>query len=140
MPSWVFPGARILVLVGLLVAAEPPQSAILRSFRELPQQPPRGSWLLLVLIVFAFVVLALVGRREDDATMLVGLEGVVAAVVGLIPPWEWVAWFGLSAIPRVMTGGFAGSLLSQALGVAWLAIVLVTAVRRRRRSGAARGG
>lgn len=140
MPSWVFPGARILVLVGLLVAAEPPQSTILRYFDQLPRQQPWGSWLLLMLIVFAFVVVALAGRREDDATMLVGLEGVVAAVIGLIPPWQWVAWFGLSAIPRVMTGGFAGSLLTQVLGVAWLAIVLVTAVRRRRRSGAALRG
>lgn len=140
MPSWVIPGARILVLVGLLVAAGPPQSTIVRAFRELPPQQPWGSWLLLVLIVLAFVVVALAGRREDDARILVGLEGVVAAAVGFIPPWQWVAWFGLAAIPRVMTGGFAGSLLTQVLGVAWLAIVLVTAVRRRRRSGTARRG
>jgi hypothetical protein len=133
MASWVIPGARILVLVGLLLAAEPPQRAILRAFHDLPQQQPWDAWLLLVLIVFGFVVVALAGRREDDAGMLVGLEGIVAALVGFLPPWQWVAWFGLGAIPRVLTGGFAGSLLTQVLGVAWFAIVLMTAVRRWRR-------
>ena len=132
MASWMVPGARILVLLGLLVAAASPQPALWRALQQMPQQQPWDAWLVLVLIVFVFVGVALAGRRESDADLLIGLEGILAALIGLLPPWQWVAWFGLGASSRVLTGGFTGSLLAQVLGITWFVIVLVTAVRRWR--------
>ena len=132
MASWMVAGARILVLLGLLVAAASPQLALWRALQQMPQQQPWDAWLVLMLIVAVFVGVALAGRRDSEADLVIGLEGILAALIGLLPPWQWVAWFGLGASSRVLTGGFTGSLLPQVLAIAWFVIVLVTAVRRWR--------
>lgn len=123
-----------MVLLGLLTLAERPQAALQQDFQQVPAQAPWGPWVLLMGVVLAFVAVALFRRRDDDPVALLTVEGIVAAAVGLIPPWQWLMWFGLGPITGVLTGGFTGSLLVQVLGVAWLAIVVSAAMRRRFRA------
>jgi hypothetical protein len=125
--------ARVPVLVGLLLAAGTPQHELVRAFARLDVGAAWRPWLVLVVLAAGFVALALVGRRRRHPPGVLALEGLPAAVIGLIPPFLWIGWFGLGPF-LVATGAATGSMFWHVLGVAWLVIVVMTAVRQVRAS------
>jgi hypothetical protein len=130
--------ARVPVLVGLLLAAGGPQYELARAFARLDVRAAWPPWLLLVVLAAGFVALALLGRARRHPPGVLVLEGLVAAGIGLIPPFLWIGWFGLA--PFVMaTGAATGSMFWHVLGVAWLVIVVMTAARQVRASRAQPG-
>jgi hypothetical protein len=123
--------ARVPVLVGLLLAAGTPQLELVRAFGRIDVSAAWRPWLMLVVLATGFVALALLGRERRHPPGVLVFEGLVAAVIGLIPPFFWILWFGLG--PFVMaTGAPTGNMFSQVLGVTWLVSVGMTAVRQVR--------
>lgn len=112
-----------LVRIGLVVVALFATSVAIRRMREFPGPFERGwyarSWIALVVVSFACVLLMLLARRRAQSRSLRALEAVVALVLTVIPSgllgfppgprWLQIALFGTSVQP---------------LATAWLAIVL----------------
>ena len=93
------------------------------------------SWIALVLTAVAFLAVALAGRqrlRHPPGALIA--EGLIAAVLGLVPPIQWIQWLGVNAF--VTTAGFHQSAVSfiQPLALAWLVIVTATGWRQFERA------
>ena len=133
MLLWV----RLLALVGLLVVVGRLSVALAEAAQGVARLQPFNvwpTWVALVLTGAAFVGVALVGRqrvRHHPGTLIA--EGLIAAILGLVPSIQWIQWFGTNAF--VTTAGFHQSAVSfiQPLAIAWLVIVMATGWRQFQR-------
>lgn len=122
---------RIPLLVVLLAAATVPEQEFFRAFTRLELDAARQPWFLIVVSGLAFVAVSLWGRTNRHPPGLLAVEGLVAAVLGLVPPMVWVQWFGVGLFLGVATG----NMFVHALALAWLGVVLATAIRQARGPG-----
>lgn len=118
---------RIPVLLLLIRVTARPMEDLREGMGRLQVGDVWGPWLTLAGIGLAFVLVTLVGRRRRHPWVVLGAEVLVAGAVALIPPVQWVLWFGLGAWSSAMVGGFA-----QPLSMAWLGIGVATAYHQRR--------
>lgn len=136
--------ARVLVLVGLLLAAGP----VMARWREAFQVTDLGSlwwtWLLVVAVVLVFLGVAVVGRRGRQPVWLLVGEGLIAALLSMLAP----GWM-MPRTPQPATAGtpideWAQNLLdtfttgptlfTTVLTLTWLLIVAESAVPQARRT------
>ena len=128
--------ARIVGLIALFALVGSLSGAYAEEgFRAGTGRPyePWPIWVALVPSAGALVAVALLGRERHHPPATLAMEGLLAAVLGLIPPIQWFRWFGVNAF--VEAAGFHQSDVTflQPLAIAWLVIVGVTAVRQVRR-------
>lgn len=144
--------ARVPVLLALLLVARPAQDRLLRASNTIDMDATEWPWLVLVAIPLVFMALALAARRTHHPPWLLTGEGVIAALLGLMLPL-WGVWIvsGRFAWPPdalgplaaafsnpMSVGGFAFGLGQAAhwfvvlLALAWLVVVIDTAVRQVR--------
>lgn len=122
---------RIPVLLLLLRATAQPIQDLRTGQTRLRMEDVWGPWVTVSALSLAFVVLMLVARRRRHPWLVLGAEAVIAAVLALVPPVQWVLWLGIGAWASAMVSGFA-----QPLSMAWLGVVAVTAHHQARgRSG-----
>ncbi len=127
---------RVPALVLLLLLAGP-------LLRQYSQQRMRlnaegivaslGPWILLIVLAAVFLLLVLAQRDEAHRGWLLTLEGVVAAVIALVPPLVWFLALGLGPVAHAM-GATTGAAYAQVLATAWLVIVIRTGLRQRRQA------
>lgn len=122
---------RIPLLVALLAVAAAPAPGLLRAFARVELDAALYPWLVMVASGFAFVALATWRRMERHPPSLLAVEGLVAALVGLIPPLAWVQWFGVGRLPDLL-GVAHEFMFIHALGISWLVVVVATAIRQAR--------
>lgn len=120
-PNLVHP-IRIAVMLVLLGSVQVPLRAM-RPALDGSSLPPLYAWVGLVVLVLAFLALALLGRSSPPGVRLV--EVALAAIFGLVPPWQWILWFGFGTVSRTLTGGFGTSMVPQMIALAWLLIAAV---------------
>lgn len=133
--------ARILVLLFLLRATGWYVDGVSQASAPIQMDEYRGQWAGVSFVTVLFVVVMLVGRRRWHPWPVLGVEGIVAAVLAFVPPLQWVIWFQHTGWTITMVGGWV-----QPLAVAWLAIVVLrgfhqlrdadTAAPRRSEGGA----
>jgi hypothetical protein len=112
----------------LLWSAGWPAEVKTRAITRVAPEDYRLAWALIALLSLAFVVAILTDRRRWHPWAVLAVEGAVAAVVALVPPIDWVNWFGVGgAWVTAMGGGFA-----QALAMAWLGVVGLQAFHQLR--------
>lgn len=120
--------ARIPALLMVLWSAAGPAEAKTRAIAHVSLEDYRLAWALIALLSLVFVVVMLGGRRRRHPWVVLAVEGAVAGVVALVPPLDWVTWFGVGGSwVTAMGGGFA-----QALAMAWLGVVGVQAFHQLR--------
>lgn len=125
--------ARIPILVGLLLLTGPLMLSGMRAAAEIKIEAVWGPWTLLAAIMIAFVVVMLVARQRRHPMAILTIEGLVAAALGLVPPIQWVSWFGISGAFIEATGGTIGLFgIMQPLAIAWLGVVVFTGTRQIR--------
>lgn len=112
--------ARILVLLFLLRATGLFTSDIAEGVTRIQMERVWGLWAGVSLVSVLFVAMMLVGRRRWHSWPVLGVEGVVAAVLAFVPPLQWVLWFKISDWTTMMVDGFV-----QPLAVAWLGVVVL---------------
>lgn len=127
--------ARIPLLVALLVATAWP-------YRELSQAVARTdfssyypAWAQMAAVGLAFVAVMLLGRNRVPFRLVLVTEGVVAVALALVPPASWVWWFGIGWFGQAAIAGFM-----QPLAMAWLGVVIASAVWHRGDYRELRGG
>lgn len=125
--------ARIPVLIGLLLSTGPLLTSGARAAVRVETEGVLQVWWWLVAVAAVFVAVALVGRRRGHPTGILVLEGLVAAVLGTVPPVQWLVWFGINPFTEA-AGGTSGLMAPmQPLSIAWLGIVVWTARSQARR-------
>lgn len=125
---------RIPVLLGLLLSSRP---LVMQGTRAAVRVETEGVWQVwwwLVLLAMAFVVVALLGRRRPHRAAVLTLEGLIAAVLGLVPPVQWLMWFGINWFTEA-TGAVTGLIAPmQLLSIVWLGIVVMTGLAQARQT------
>lgn len=87
------------------------------------------AWLALVVLGAAFMVVALLGRAGGAGRALAAVEMALAGVLALVPPIQWLVWFGFNWFTAAV-GATTGTAVVQGLAVAWLVIAAHTVVSR----------
>lgn len=127
----LFQALRPVLLLGVILVSGP----LLRSQLQplaVGDGPDLTWWPGLVAVMIVFAVVTVVGRERRALPAALAVEGVVAAVLVLVPPIQWVVWFGVNAFTHA-TGGTGGPVgLMQPLAAMWLAVVASTAIRAAR--------
>lgn len=129
MTAWTvaFQTLRIPVLLLLLRATAQPIEDLRTGQSRLRMEDVWGPWAAVSVLSLAFVVVTLVGRRRRHPWLVLGAEVVIAAVLALVPPVQWVLWLGIGQWAQGLVAGFA-----QPLSMAWLGVVAVTAYHQAR--------
>jgi len=126
---------RIIVLVGLLLASGPLQWRYGLERMRINQEGMISAlplWLALMGIAAVFVVVAIAGREQRTHAALLSLEGVIAAVLSLVPQLVWAQLVGPGLFLDAM-GGTTGMAFAPVLTVVWLVIVVRAGLAQRRR-------
>lgn len=143
--------ARVPVLVVLLLLVRPVQARLFPAINTLDAEAARWPTLTLVATPIVFMVVVVVARRTRHPPWLLAVEGVIAALLGLILPlWGgWALSGRFSWPPEALAGiaeafshamavggalglGQAANWLVVVLGLAWLVLAADTAVRQAR--------
>lgn len=124
-PIWL---VRVVVLLGLLYLTGRYQEGRYRRMQEFELGEEWRAWLVAVLIIVAFAVVLLLGRRRREPWPVLVTEAVVAAPLAFVPPLQWVDWLGSGHWYSPL---FLGSIVP-ALAVVWLVVVLTAAFRQLR--------
>lgn len=125
---------RIPVLVVLLVLAGPLLDQYSRERMRLNAEgivASIGPWLLLMVLAAVFLIAVAAQRDERHAGWLLTLEGVIAAVIAVVPPLVWFLALGLGIVSKAM-GATSGAAYAQVLAVAWLVTVVRTGRHQRK--------
>ncbi|MFP4513649.1 MAG: hypothetical protein ACLFRV_11950 [Acidimicrobiales bacterium] len=128
---------RPLLLLGIILASGPMmRSAVLGDGPSSVLQrggPPSGlEWASLVSLMLVFAAVTIVGRERETLPAILALEGVLAATLTFVPPFQWAVWFGVSTFTDA-TGGTLGLFgLMQPLAATWLVVVAATAIKTSR--------
>lgn len=126
--------ARVPLLAAVLVTSAWPHQDFLTAVMRL--QGYLGEWLLLTMLWCIFVAVMLSYRTRHQPAVVLALEGVVATVFALMPPSPWLLRTAMdSTVGQSVTAGPI-----QALALAWLGVVIATAVRQRRGAGSVHTG
>lgn len=147
---------RVPVLVALLLLDKPLFDRFLPAVQRLKMEPLRWNWTALVALAVVFLVVALVARQRRQPPWLLGVEAVIAGVIGVIMP-AWGVWVAMrpdgvglpgvlqplaDALGRnpVQSGGFglAMNWFVLVLTLAWMVIVVESALRQVRQGRASR--
>lgn len=146
--------ARIPGLLVLLLLAGFAQARLRPALNTVDMEAARWPALMLAGLTVAFMAMVLAGRRTRHPAWLLVVEGVVAALLGLLLPlWDlWsltgpLAWppEALEPLAKALRHPAAGPLgfgqatnwLVIVLALAWLVLVAETAFRQARHPGAA---
>lgn len=130
--------ARIPVLLVLLAGVGQFQSELVEPVERVEGPTvPWLPWLVLVLLAAAFVAVALLGRTGGAGRVVAAVELVLAGVLALVPPIQWILWLGSSHWLVEWSGALTGIAFVQGLAVAWLVIAAHALVAGR---GASSGG
>lgn len=136
--------ARVLVLLGLLLAAGPVMARWREAFQVADFASMWWTWVLVVGVVLAFLTVAVGARWGRHPLWLLAGEGVIAALISVLAP----GWVMLRS-PQPAAAGtpldeWAQNLVdtftagptpfTTVLTLAWLLIVAESAVRQTRRS------
>lgn len=118
--------ARVPVLLGLLVGVGRLQVELLEprpvEVAEVASPTvPWLPWLAIVVLGAAFVGVALPARAGAQGGAVAGVEVALAGVLALVPPIQWLLWFGFSWFTQSV-GATTGTAAVQGLAVAWLVI------------------
>ncbi|MFO8076720.1 MAG: hypothetical protein R6T85_11455 [Egibacteraceae bacterium] len=114
--------ARIPVLLLLLAGIGQFQMDLAHAWQRLLEFGQAAvPWLATVLLGAAFVLVALVGRAAGVGRVLAGVEVVLAGVLALVPPPQWMLWFEVNWFTE-WVGASIGNAFVQGLAVAWLVI------------------
>lgn len=125
---------RIPVLLAILVASGPlqwryaQQRFVFTADGAVASVPP---WLALMGVAVVFILAAGYGRTKRHSTLLLGLEGLVALVIALVPPLIWAQTTG--GLWTEAMGGTTGASYAQMLALVWF-LIAVRTVRDQRRS------
>lgn len=122
---------RVPVLLLLLRVTARPLEMHREAQGGLAMERIWGPWIMILVITLAFVVIVMLGRRRWHPWALLGVEAAVAAVLAVVPPAQWVLWFGIEPWLNAMVGGVV-----QPLAMAWLGVVAVSAFHQRREARA----
>lgn len=125
---------RIPILLVLLLIAGPLLDQYSRERMRLNAEgivASLGPWLLLMVLAAVFLLIAAAKRDERHAGWLLSLEGVIAALIAIVPPLVWFLALGLGLVSKAM-GATSGAAYAQVLAVAWLVTVVRTARIQRR--------
>lgn len=146
--------ARVPLLVGLLLVSQPLFSRYQRALQIVDFDRLAWFWTGLAAIVIGFLAVALAARRGRQPSWLLGVEAVVAALIGVVIP-AWGIWIGpdliglpgpiqpLSAAlstpivaPRMQQSGMGVAMnwYVLVLALAWLAVVSESVVVQIRQS------
>lgn len=125
---------RIPVLLVLLRATAQPIDDLNTARSQLQLEAVWGPWVTVSVLSLGFVALVLVARRRRHPWLVLGAEVVIAAVLALVPPLQWVLWLGIGGWIHALVAGFA-----QPLSMAWLGVVAVTAYHQARGGSASDG-
>jgi len=123
--------ARVPVLIGLLLAVAQVQEPYMAAWSRLEIGESRSLWLLMLVLAAAFVAVSLADRQRPHSWSVLALEGVIAAIVGLIPPVQWIMWFDISTVTELVAAT-TPTVIVPVLAIAWLVTVVMTFVRQVR--------
>lgn len=85
-----------------------------------------AAWVPLTLAVLAFMMVAMVGRRQVPGWLL-AIELVLAGTLALIPRFPWLTWLGSKELASALSSQFI-----MPLAIAWFAVALVAWFETRR--------
>jgi len=122
--------ARVPVLVALLLASGP---LLFDGAQAAARQDLDGvwsSWAWLTLLAVAVVAVVHLGRRRRHPPATLAMEGLVAAVLGFVPPFQWVMWFGINRFTEAVGGTTVLTGFMQPLAIAWLGVAAATAAHQ----------
>ncbi len=110
---------RVGMLVALAFATGWAVTPLQRALSTLNQEEMVRLSTIMVVIGLLFVVVLLVGRRRWHAWGVLIAEGLIAAVLALVPGALWIIWLGFSEWTNAMLSGWV-----QPLAIAWLGVVV----------------